>query len=42
MKKNINYELTNEKVQAQLNTRIICMILIKILKNTIKIRNLKY
>ena len=50
MKQNISFQLTNEKIQAQssliiqkvlTNTRMIWMIFIKILKNTIQLKNKK-
>ena len=51
MKQNINFWLINNKIQAKsilmilkllLNTELIWMIFIKILKNKIQIRNIKY
>ena len=51
MKQNINFWLINNKIQAEsilmilkllLNTELIWMIFIKILKNKIQIRNIKY
>ena len=50
MKQNISFQLTNEKIQPQssliiqkvlTNTRMIWMIFIKILKNTIQLKNKK-